>query len=77
MATTAQVIGRVWVKITNGTQNALVQIIGMSDVCESATQPAEDAPAHNFNNAVFNVSPPSVLWVRASVPNASVRVIVS
>ncbi|EGU4504043.1 TPA: hypothetical protein ACJG8M_002159 [Salmonella enterica subsp. diarizonae serovar 50:k:z] len=77
MATTAKEIGHTWQKITDGTQTALIQITGSADVCDSAEQPGEDHPAHSFSNMLFNVSPPTVLWMRSSWFNGTIRVVVS
>ncbi|HIB1507731.1 TPA: hypothetical protein ACWV5T_002347 [Salmonella enterica subsp. enterica serovar Muenchen] len=77
MATTAKTIDREWQQITDGTQTALVQIIGSADVCDSATKPDENHDSHPMSNLLLNVSPPVVMWVRSSWYEASVRVVVS
>ena len=77
MATTAKTIGREWQQITDGTQTALVQIIGAADVCDSETQPTEEADSHPMANILLNISPPTVMWIRSTWFEISVRVVVS
>ncbi|EKC7217725.1 hypothetical protein OP853_000089 [Salmonella enterica] len=77
MATTQKIIGREWEQITDGTQTALVQIIGSADVCDSPVIPGEEHPAHNFSNTDLTITPPTVLWIRSSWFEGSVRVVVS
>ncbi|EAV3687958.1 hypothetical protein E2W85_12735 [Salmonella enterica] len=77
MATTAKTVGREWTQITDGTQTALVQIIGSADVCDSPVIPGDEQASHPMSNMLLNVSPPSSMWIRSSWYEGSVRVIVS
>ncbi|ECG1719639.1 hypothetical protein D8Z03_17925 [Salmonella enterica] len=77
MATTAKTIGREWQQITDGTQSALVQILGSADVCDSPVQPGEEQAAHNFSNTTLTITPPTVVWIRSSWFEGNIRVVVS
>ncbi|ECO4850029.1 TPA: hypothetical protein H2A59_003107 [Salmonella enterica] len=77
MATTAKTINREWQQITDGTQIALVQIIGSADVCDCETQPDIDHASHPMSNILLNVTPPVKLWIRSSWYEGSVYVVVS
>ncbi|EAA8947804.1 hypothetical protein B6440_25255 [Salmonella enterica] len=77
MATTEKIINHAWQKITDGKQAVLVQIIGSADVCDSAGQPGEEQASHPLSNMLLNVSPPTVLWMRASWYEGTIRVVVS
>ncbi|EAB1944015.1 hypothetical protein EJQ74_25260 [Salmonella enterica] len=77
MATTEKIIGRQWQQITDSMQTALIQIVGSADVCDSPGKPGEDHPAHSFSNTTLSVTPPTMLWVRSSWFEGSVRIVVS
>ncbi|EBP4582402.1 hypothetical protein VH79_04095 [Salmonella enterica] len=77
MTTTAKTAGREWTQITDGTQSALVQIIGSADVCDCNTQPDTDHAFHPMSNILLNVTPPVKMWIRSSWHEGSVRVVVS
>lgn len=77
MATKNMIIDHTWTKVTGGPLPALVQIIGSADVCDSPVQPAEDHACHPMSNILLNVSAPTVLWVRSSWYESTVRVVVS
>lgn len=73
MATTAKTIGRDWEQITDGTQTTMIQITGSADVCDSPVKPGEDQPSLSFSNTELTITPPTVLWIRASWFAGSVR----
>ncbi|MDJ6848646.1 hypothetical protein LED50_03995 [Salmonella enterica] len=77
MATTAKTIGREWTQITDGNQSVLVQITGSADVCDSPVKPGEDQAAHSFSNTELTITPPTVMWIRSSWFEGSVRVVIS
>ncbi|HCL5307921.1 TPA: hypothetical protein N2G38_000108 [Salmonella enterica] len=77
MTTTAITIDRDWQQITDGTQSVLIQIIGSADVCDNPVKPGDDQPAHSFSNTELTITPPTVMWIRSSWFEGSVRVVVS
>ncbi len=77
MATTAKTIGRDWQQITDGTQEAFVQIFGSADACDSPVKPGEDHPAHSFSNRELTITKGTVFWVRSSWFEGNIRVVIS
>ncbi|MGF2865704.1 DUF6645 domain-containing protein [Salmonella enterica] len=77
MATTAKTVDRDWQQITDGTQSALVQIIGAADVCDSPDRPGDEQPSHPMSDCQFMAGPPQQIWIRSSWYNEKVRVVIS
>lgn len=77
MATRQITVGHEWQQITDGTQSVVVQLLGTADVCDSPTKPTEAHPAHNFNNTVLTITPPTVMWVRTPWFEGEIRVVIS
>lgn len=74
MATTAKKIDREWQQITDGTQTEFIQIVGSADVCSSPVKPGEDHPSLSFSNTELTITPPTVLWIRASWHEVNIHV---
>ncbi|MEI7177116.1 hypothetical protein [Pectobacterium carotovorum] len=74
MATNEITLTPVWQKITDGTQDASIQVLsGVMYLWDSPTQPGASAHGHVVTDWV-GVTAPQQVWIRSAWGNASVVV---
>ncbi|EHM2355254.1 hypothetical protein KD625_002951 [Salmonella enterica subsp. enterica serovar Bonariensis] len=69
-------VGRQWKKVSDGTQDVVIQFIDTLEICRSAEVPAENAAAMRFHNTTLTVTTPDVAWVRSSGLYKTIQIVI-